>query len=297
MRKILLIILLISSFSISSAHSSDLLKVQKMFEKGHITNSECLKLKREIFPRTPDNSCENIAKNKGINLESSFANLKFLIYSLILVILYFVLKKYKISLLKIKNIIFVRLNDFKKLKFFKNTKNFSRNNSSQINVSSFYKYGFIILVGIFVVNLTGFDFNFFGKSYKDVDPNTLSAEERRSYNCVEVFGFRKGSSKYKDCVFKIYQTELQLKELEQQKLIAEKEIAIAEANARSAQASADRQAAAAQRQAAAAMAQANAADMQNSLQLMQQGLQMLNPPQPQSFKTTCTNLGTFINCW
>lgn len=151
--------------------------------------------------------------------------------------------------------------------------------------------------------------------YENIDPSTLSIEERRSYNCAKVFGFRKGSDKFKDCVFKIYQTELEIQKLETQKQLAEKELRIAEANARAAteRARADQlaqqsamerqeallqqQSAAAQRQAAAATAQARQAEIQSSLQMMQQGLQMMQPRSSPRLQTTCTNLGAFINCW
>ena len=39
----------------------------------------------------------------------------------------------------------------------------------------------------------------------------MTDEERHSYNCEKKFGFRKGSSKFQDCRFKLYTTEMELK--------------------------------------------------------------------------------------
>lgn len=195
---------------------------------------------------------------------------------------------------------------------------------NNLNKKGYIRYA--IVLGIAIILLPGITNNSFGylnplnlfnssSKYDNVDPKTLSVEERRSYNCVKVFGFKKGSDKFKDCVFKIYQTELEIQKLETQKQLAEKELRIAEANAKAAteRARADQlaqqsamerqeallqqQSAAAQRQAAAAAAQARQAEIQSSLQMMQQGLQMMQPRSSPRLQTTCTNLGAFINCW
>jgi LPS O-antigen subunit length determinant protein (WzzB/FepE family) len=55
---------------------------------------------------------------------------------------------------------------------------------------------------------------------------SLTPEERRAYACKETFGFIKGSSNFKDCIFKLYATELEL-----EKLNLEKQLALAQVGA------------------------------------------------------------------
>ena len=158
----------------------------------------------------------------------------------------------------------------------------------------------------------------------------LSVEEKRAYTCAQTFGFKKGSDKFKDCVFKIYATELELQKLEVEKQLAlalaetskaKAETAKAEAEAAQAKIKAakaegnlkeaqlqaskaqalalQQQAAAAEQQAAASKAQANALQQQNSIALIEQGLKLLSP-QPtvrNRMNTTCSFNGAFMNCW
>ena len=144
---------------------------------------------------------------------------------------------------------------------------------------------------------------------------SLSPEEKRAYTCANTFGFKKGSDKFRDCIFKIYATELELAKLEVEKQLAEALLATAKANVEAAQAkvaaakaegllqkaqiqAVEAQAAATKQQAAASKAQAAATNQQSSISLMLQGLQMLQPTQTQSsFNTTCTWMGNFMNCW
>ena len=144
---------------------------------------------------------------------------------------------------------------------------------------------------------------------------TLSIEEKRAFTCTKTFGFKKGSDKFKECIFKIYAAELELAKLEVEKQLAEAQLKIAEAQREAADArvlaaksqgelqkaqiqATEAQAAAAQQQAAASKAQAAATQQQSSMSLLMQGLQMLQPPtQPQSLKTTCRWSGGFLNCW
>jgi hypothetical protein len=144
---------------------------------------------------------------------------------------------------------------------------------------------------------------------------TLSPEEKRAYTCSKTFSFKKGSDKFKDCVFKIYAAELEFAKLEVEKQLAEAQLETAKANAEAAQArvqtakaqgelqkaqiqATKAQAAAARQQAAASNAQAAATKQQSSMSLLMQGLQMLQPPtQTQSLKTTCRWSGGFFNCW
>jgi hypothetical protein len=158
---------------------------------------------------------------------------------------------------------------------------------------------------------------------------SLTPEEARAYTCNNTFGFRKGSSNFKDCIFKLYTTELELEklDLERQLALAKVEAEKAKADtaraqveiiqARSAAARAEgklqeaqiqatkaqtlsmqQQAAASRQQAAAAQAQARAAQQQNSLNLMTQGLKMLSGNQSSSsrLRTNCSWSSIGISC-
>jgi hypothetical protein len=59
---------------------------------------------------------------------------------------------------------------------------------------------------------------------------SMKPEERRSYICEKTYGFRKGSDKFGDCVFKIMAADLEIEKLEMQRKITEVQI---EANKKS----------------------------------------------------------------
>ena len=50
----------------------------------------------------------------------------------------------------------------------------------------------------------------------------MKPEDRNAYTCSEKFGFRKGSDKFKDCIFELYKAEAELEKLELQKKLVEK---------------------------------------------------------------------------
>ena len=50
--------------------------------------------------------------------------------------------------------------------------------------------------------------------------NSLDTEEQKAYTCNKTFGFRKGSDNFKDCIFKLYTTQLEMEKLEIQQLLA-----------------------------------------------------------------------------
>ena len=157
---------------------------------------------------------------------------------------------------------------------------------------------------------------------------SLTPEEARAYTCNNTFGFKKGSSNFKDCIFKLYTTELELEKLDLEKQLALAKVEAEKAKAdtaraqveiiqaRSAAARAEgklqeaqiqatkaqtlimqQQAAAAKQQAAAAQAQAKAAQQQNSINLMTQGLKMLSGNQSSTrLRTNCTWSSIGIRC-
>lgn len=123
----------------------------------------------------------------------------------------------------------------------------------------------------------------------------MTPSERHAYNCAETFKFRKGTEKFNDCVFKLYTAELDLQKLELEKQVAEAKIKAAA----SAQARAEAVAAA---QIASARAAKRSSDLNNSIQLMQLGSSMMSSPTPAPsntgrVRTTCRNVGGFLNCY
>lgn len=134
----------------------------------------------------------------------------------------------------------------------------------------------------------------------------MKPEDRHAYTCTEKFGFRKGSDKFKDCVFKIYQAELELEKLELQRELAKANAETARVRAEAARASEERQqnlaraqAEAATMQAIAARQQAIAANTASSLQMIESGLRMMSPQQSNSvrLKTNCTYIGRDLSCF
>ena len=133
----------------------------------------------------------------------------------------------------------------------------------------------------------------------------MKPEDRNAYTCTEKFGFRKGSDKFKDCIFELYKAEAELEKLELQKQVAKANAEAARASAEAARASADRQerlalaqTEAAKMQALAARQQAIAANTADSLALIESGLRMMSPQRPAPrMQTTCTYVGRFLNCY
>ena len=133
----------------------------------------------------------------------------------------------------------------------------------------------------------------------------MAPDDRRAYTCSDKFGFRKGSDKFKDCVFKIYAAEIEMEKLELQRDLARANAETARLRAEAARASDDRQerllqaqTETAKMQALAARQQAIAANTAESLALMESGLRMMSPQQSAPrMQTTCTYVGRFLNCY
>jgi len=133
----------------------------------------------------------------------------------------------------------------------------------------------------------------------------MNPDDKRAYNCSEKFGFRKGSDKFKDCVFKIYQAEIELEKLELQRELAKANAETARVRAEAARASEERQQSlaraqteAATMQALAARQQAIAANTANSLQMIESGLRMMSPQRPASrAPINCSYVGRDLTCY
>jgi|LauGreDrversion4_1035100.scaffolds.fasta_scaffold160868_2 hypothetical protein len=133
----------------------------------------------------------------------------------------------------------------------------------------------------------------------------MKPEDRYAYTCNEKFGFRKGSDKFKDCIFELYKAETELEKLELQKQVAKANADAARANAEAARAGAERQerlalaqTEAAKMQSLAARQQAIAANTADSLALIESGLRMMSPQRPAvAPMRTCTYNRNFMNCF
>jgi hypothetical protein len=126
----------------------------------------------------------------------------------------------------------------------------------------------------------------------------MSPDDRRAYTCSEKFGFRKGSDKFKDCVFKIYSAEIELEKLELQKQLAKANADLARANSDRQDRLALAQTETARMQAYAAQQQAISANTADSLALIESGLRMMSPQRPAAAPMrTCTYTGRFMNCF
>jgi hypothetical protein len=140
---------------------------------------------------------------------------------------------------------------------------------------------------------------------EQIKVSKMKPEDRYAYTCNEKFGFRKGSDKFKDCIFELYKAEAELEKLELQKQVAKANADAARANAEAARAGAERQerlalaqTEAAKMQALAARQQAIAANTADSLALIESGLRMMSPQRPAPrMQTTCTYTGSFMNCF
>jgi len=141
---------------------------------------------------------------------------------------------------------------------------------------------------------------------EQIKVSKMTPDDKRAFTCSEKFGFKKGSDKFKDCVFKIYQAELELEKLELQRELAKANAETARVRAEAAKASEERQqnlaraqAEAATMQAIAARQQAIAANTASSLQMIESGLRMMSPQQSNSvrLKTNCTYIGRDLSCF
>jgi len=54
--------------------------------------------------------------------------------------------------------------------------------------------------------------------------HNMKPDERRAYVCEKTYGFKKGSDRFADCVFKIMSTDAELEKLEKQRIIAEAQL-------------------------------------------------------------------------
>ena len=53
---------------------------------------------------------------------------------------------------------------------------------------------------------------------------SMKPEERRAYICEKTYGFKKGSDRFADCIFKIMATDAELEKLDKQRRIAEAQL-------------------------------------------------------------------------
>jgi len=129
----------------------------------------------------------------------------------------------------------------------------------------------------------------------------MKQEERRAYICENTYGFRKGSDKFSECLYKIMNAEFELQKLELQKKLAEAQQETARANESAARANASRNSAPAyDPNVAAAMERTN--EIERARILLNLGQALRTPVTPQSSapvpQTNCrVARGGYINCW
>jgi len=141
----------------------------------------------------------------------------------------------------------------------------------------------------------------------------MNPDDRRAYNCTEKFGFKKGSDKFKDCIFSMYKAETELEKLELQKKLIEANLELARARESASRTEQDRNTALLERQvlaqeraAAAAAQQARIADFESSQRMIDRGLEMLSGQrnlagqvkQPTTkLEAMCHFNGRFMHCF
>jgi hypothetical protein len=129
----------------------------------------------------------------------------------------------------------------------------------------------------------------------------MKPEERRAYICENTYGFRKGSNKFSECVYKIMNAEVELEKLELQKKLSESQKETARANEAAARANASRNSAPTyDPNVAAAMERTN--EIERARILLNLGQALRTPVSPQSSapvpQTNCrVARGGYINCW
>ena len=160
----------------------------------------------------------------------------------------------------------------------------------QLKQKSLVVPALFIIIGILSFNNSFNKFSNFSKDeYKNVNFNSLSQEEKRAYTCVMTYDFKKGSSNFKDCVFKIAQAELELQRLDELRRIADAQLKAArEANEQA------RMQTLRQQQLALEQQRAESLDRSNEM-LLNLGLGLLRGNQPQS-RTNCKPFGTHWTC-
>ena len=141
----------------------------------------------------------------------------------------------------------------------------------------------------------------------------MSADDRRDYTCTKKFGFKKNSTKFQDCRFKLFAGEMELEKLQIQKELAQAKLDAAKASEAAARATAqlarstqERQEAlanaqiqASQMQSAAAAAQAYAIQQQSAIDLINNGLNMMSPrsSSTMNLRTNCTYHARMLSCY
>ena len=128
----------------------------------------------------------------------------------------------------------------------------------------------------------------------------MKPEESRAYICEKTYGFRKGSDKFSDCIYKIMNAEVELQKLELQKKLAEAQQETARANESAARANASRSSTPSyDPNVAAAMERTN--EIERGKILLNLG-QALRTPAQSSAPTPQRNcrvnpVNGYINCW
>lgn len=300
MKKIIILFLLIIYSSVSHAGTQDdFNKIDNMLKKGYITKSECVKLKSDVMgKKLPKTICDKVkkgTKNPQFQI-SSHINKLFSGNGLFIIIIAIVLFIFYLKRSSISNFF---ISSSKGLStHLKKSENRIKQKSRKPLFSGFkLKQKSLVVPALFVIiailsfdKFSNFSFNNSKDEYKNVNFNSLSSEEKRAYTCIMTYGFKKGSSDFKNCVFKIAQAELELQRLDEQRRIAEAQI-------RAAQEANQQAKLQALRSQQLALEQQRRQSMDNaSNALINLGLGLLTPQQNNSIKTNCSMWGHTWTC-
>jgi hypothetical protein len=142
-------------------------------------------------------------------------------------ILFFSLRKMDLSNLKSQSVhVSKSLNTFNS-----NTLNIIRQMLEKLMIISKRNTSIVVAVSVVVVvfalqSFTAINLNPFAKDeYANIDPSTLSKDEKNAYTCVKIYNFKKGSEQFRKCIFDINQQEIEKRKVEVNKKLAEEKLA------------------------------------------------------------------------
>ena len=303
MKKIIILFLLILYSSVSHADTkADFNKIDNMLKKGYITKSECVDLKSDVMgkklPKTICDKAKKVIENSQFQINKLFSGNGLAVIITALVLFIFYLKRSNLSNFFISFSRGLNTNLKKNEKIIKNNINEIKQKSKKNLFSVFqFKQKSLIVPALFVIiailsfdKFSNFSFNNSEDDYKNVNFNSLSEEGKRAYTCVMTYGFKKGSSNFKNCVFKIAQAELELKRLDQQRKIADAQIRVAQEANQQAQLQA-------LRQEKLVLEQRRSERIQRSSDmLLSLSNSLLTPKQNNTIKTNCRMFGSTWTC-
>jgi uncharacterized membrane protein len=141
-------------------------------------------------------------------------------------VLFFSLRKMDLSNLKSQSVhVSKSLNTFNS-----NTLNIIGQMLEKLMIISKRNTSIVVAVSVVIVvfalqSFTAINLNPFAKDeYANIDPSTLSKDEKNAYTCVKIYNFKKGSEQFRKCIFDINQQEIEKRKVEVNKKLAEEKL-------------------------------------------------------------------------